>query len=310
MKRAQVISAAVLFLLLGTTALAYAQQEQQGEKQDKPEKQTQAEKQQRAEQQQQQNQNKQQQERAQQQQQDQNRQRQQVGRQQQQQQDLNRQRQQQDVQAQQQQERLSQQRQQQLIEQQQQRIVQYRQHLDQQQQQQQRQAVQQQTAMLREQNRASQYRFQEEYLERMRQQQVRLDNDRDHDYNRDPYFYTAPTYRYNRGGSYYETNQYGADLLRRSVNYGYEEGFRTGEADRQDRWRSDYRDSYVYQDANYGYTGYYVDQDEYNYYFRQGFSRGYEDGFSSRNQYGSYSNGSYSMLGAILGQILDFQSLR
>lgn len=89
-----------------------------------------------------------------------------------------------------------------------------------------------------------------------------------------------------------------------------EEGFRTGEADRRDRWRSDYRDSYAYQDANYGYTGYYVDQDEYNYYFRQGFSRGYEDGFSSRNQYGSYSNCSYSVLGAILGQILDFQSLR
>jgi hypothetical protein len=214
------------------------------------------------------------------------------------------------MEVQQQQARLSQQRQQQLIEHQQQRIAQYRQHLDQQQQQQRRQAVQQQTAMLRQQNRASQYRFQEEYLERMRQQQVRLDNDRDHDYNHDPYFYTAPTYRYNRAGSYYETNQYGADLLRRSVNYGYEEGFRTGEADRQDRWRSDYRDSYAYQDANYGYTGYYVDQDEYNYYFRQGFSRGYEDGFSSRNQYGSYSNGSYSVLGAILGQILDFQSLR
>ena len=70
------------------------------------------------------------------------------------------------------------------------------------------------------------------------------------------------------------------------MNYGYEQGFRAGEADRQDRWRSDYRDSYAYQDANYGYTGYYVDQDEYNYYFRQGFSRGYEDGFNSRYQYG------------------------
>jgi hypothetical protein len=44
MKRAQVISTAVLFLLLGTTALAYAQQEQQGEKQGKPEKQVQPEK--------------------------------------------------------------------------------------------------------------------------------------------------------------------------------------------------------------------------------------------------------------------------
>ena len=58
----------------------------------------------------------------------------------------------------------------------------------------------------------AQYRFQQEYLERLRQQQVFLENDRHHDYDRDPYFYTAPIYRYNRGGRYYETNQYGADL--------------------------------------------------------------------------------------------------
>ena len=33
-----------------------------------------------------------------------------------------------------------------------------------------------------------------------------LQNER-HDYNNDPYFYTAPNYRYNRGGRYYETNR-------------------------------------------------------------------------------------------------------
>jgi hypothetical protein len=103
--------------------------------------------------------------------------------------------------------------------------------------------------------------------------------DRDHDYDRDPYFYSAPIYRYHRGDRYYETNQYGADLLRQAVNYGYEQGFHAGEADRQNRWHSNYQDSFAYQDANYGYTGYYVDQDEYNYYFRQGFRHGYEDGF-------------------------------
>jgi hypothetical protein len=144
----------------------------------------------------------------------------------------------------------------------------------------------------------------------MRQQQVRIDNDRNHDYDRDPYFYTAPSYRYHRGGRYYETNQYGADLLRQAVNYGYAEGFQAGRADRQDRWRSNYRDSYAYQDANYGYTGYYVDQDEYNYYFREGFRRGYQDGFSSHYRYGRYSNGSYSVQVSILGQILGFQSIR
>ena len=74
-----------------------------------------------------------------------------------------------------------------------------------------------------------------------------------HDYDNDPYFYTAPVYRYNRGGAYYETNQYGADSLRQAVNLGYQEGFRAGAADREDNWRPDYRNSFAYQDATYGY---------------------------------------------------------
>ena len=117
----------------------------------------------------------------------------------------------------------------------------------------------------------------------MRDQDNRLRNDR-HDYDNDPYFYTDSNYRYYRDGRYYETNQYGANLLREAVNYGYEQGFQAGRADRQDRWRSNYQSSYAYQDANYGYSGYYVPQGEYNYYFREGFRRGYEDGYSNRYQ--------------------------
>ena len=49
--------------------------------------------------------------------------------------------------------------------------------------------------------------------------------------------------------------------------------------------RFDYRNNWAYRDANYGYTGMYVDQPQYNYYFRQGFQRGYEDGYYSRSQY-------------------------
>ena len=128
----------------------------------------------------------------------------------------------------------------------------------------------------------AQYRYQQQYSDHVRQQQMRLQNDR-HDYNNDPYFYTA-------------------------ANYGYQEGFLAGQADRQDRWRSDYQNSYAYQDANYGYDGFYVAQDEYNYYFREGFRRGYEDGFYGRYQYGSYSSGKYTILGAILGSILDMES--
>ena len=140
----------------------------------------------------------------------------------------------------------------------------------------------------------AQYRFQEEYVERLREQERRLREER-HDYNNDPYFYTAPIYRYNRGGAYYETNQYGADLLRQAVNNGYQEGFRAGVADREDGWRPDYQQSYAYQDATYGYNGYYVDPEDYRYYFREGFSRGYQDGYNDRYEYGYNSNGSFGV---------------
>jgi hypothetical protein len=200
--------------------------------------------------------------------------------------------------------RLSQQRQQQLIVQQQKRLTQYHQYLDQQ-----KRLAEQRTAQLQQQRRTAQYRYQQQYFERMRQQQIRLQSEQ-HDYSNDPYFYTAPSYRYKYGGNYYETNQYGADQLRLATNNGYDQGFRAGQADRQDRWNANYKGSYAYQDANYGYGGYYVSQADYNYYFREGFRRGYEDGYNSRTQYGSQSNGSYSMLGSILSQILNLQTIR
>jgi hypothetical protein len=212
--------------------------------------------------------------------------------------------QQQRVQQQKQQQRLSQQQQQKLISQQQQRVVQYRQHLEQQD-----RLAQQNAAQLQQQKRVAQYRFQEQYLDRVRQQQIHLRDDR-FDYDRDPYFFTPPIYRYNRGGHYYETNEYGAKTLRQAVNYGYEEGFRAGKADRDDRWGSNYKDSYAYRDANFGYSGYYVDRSDYNYYFREGFRRGYEDGYNSRYQYGRFTSGNYSILDTILSQILNFQALR
>ena len=202
------------------------------------------------------------------------------------------------------QQRLSQQQQQQLINQQQQRVAQYRQYLEQQE-----RLARQNEALLQQQKRMAQYRFQQQYLERVRQQQIHLRDDR-FDYERDPYFYTAPIYRYNRGGSYHEINEYGAKTLRQAVTYGYEEGFRAGKADRDDRWKFNYKDSYAYRDANYGYSGYYIDRSDYNYYFREGFQRGYEDGYHSRYQYGRFADGDYSILDVILNKILGFQDLR
>jgi hypothetical protein len=327
MKRTSVIVIAVLSLLLGTTALAYAQrddqqgdkpkQEQQGDQKDdksgksgsgdrqdrrgrqdgqnkqatqaKPEKaqRGQEAKPQQApqtrDQQQQQPQN-------------QNKQQEQQRVQQQQQQDRSRQ--------QQQAARLPQERQRQMVDQQQQRLTQYRQHLDQQE-----RVLQQQTAQLQQEKRAAQYRSSQDYLGRLRQQRVFL-NDHHPDYDRDPFFFTVSIYGYNRGGRHYEINQYGADLLRQAVNFGYEEGFRAGQADREDHWRFSYEDSYAYQDANYGYNGYYVDRDDYNYYFREGFRRGYDDGFYSRSQYGRYTDRSYTINDSVLTVVLNFQSLR
>jgi hypothetical protein len=154
---------------------------------------------------------------------------------------------------------------------------------------------------IEQQRRRAQWSYQQRYLERLRQDQLRLQSWRYSDYG-------PSNYRYNRGGRYYETNQYGAQMLRQAINYGYEEGYRAGQADREDGWRGSYQDSYAYQDAAYGYNAYYVDVNEYQYYFREGFRRGYEDGYYSRSQYGRYTNGVYSILGNILGQILNLQS--
>ena len=201
--------------------------------------------------------------------------------------------------------RLSEQQQRERIETQQQQLEQYREHLDQHE-----PLAEQYAENLKHQNRMEHYQFQEQYLERLREQQRRIRETRNYDYQADPYFYTPSIYRYSRGGRYYETNQYGADLLGEAVKNGYEEGVRAGGADRQDGWRSSYKDSYAYRDANYGYSGYDVARDDYNHYFRRGFRRGYEDGYARRYQYGSYEDGRYSVLQNVSALILNFHPLR
>jgi hypothetical protein len=158
--------------------------------------------------------------------------------------------------------------------------------------------AQQRERGLQQQRRQAQLRFQQQYLERLRQDQINLRNARS-------YKYSTPNYRYSRGGRYYHTDQNGVEMLRRAVNYGYGEGVRAGQADREDRARFSYRDSYAYQDATYGYTGYHVGLSEYRYYFREGFIRGYRDGYYGRFQYGRHSEGVFSLLGNILQQIFD-----
>ncbi|HZS45349.1 MAG TPA: hypothetical protein VFC63_09630 [Blastocatellia bacterium] len=136
----------------------------------------------------------------------------------------------------------------------------------------------------------------------MRNQQLRFQNWRYYD---NPYYYAAPIYRYYYGGSYYTINEYGAGLLRDAVNSGYNEGYLAGQADRQDGYSFSPDSSFAYQDATLGYSGF-LDEGEYSYYFRQGFERGYQDGYYGRFQYGSYVGGVYSIQAPVLGGILNF----
>lgn len=198
---------------------------------------------------------------------------------------------------------VSPQEQQQRAQQEQQRAAQYRQRLDAQV-----RVAQQQAAQLQQQKRVAQARAQEQYAAQLRQQQQQLQASRD--YARDPYVTTPHTYRYVVSGTSRQTNQYGADVLRQAVNNGYQQGFRAGEADREDHRRSSYSTTFGYRDANFGYGGNYVDQNDYNYYFRQGFRRGYEDGYNRRTQYGTVSNGNPSILSTLLTTILGLQPIR
>ena len=122
-------------------------------------------------------------------------------------------------------------------------------------------------------------------------------------------------YRVNRDGRWYNTDNRGADLLRQAVNEGYRQGFTAGRADYSGRRRASWSNSTVYRTGTYGYQNG-VDRRQYQYYFQQGFQRGYQDGSNSRYQngytgefqYGTYDNGTPSILGTILNQILNIQS--
>ena len=80
--------------------------------------------------------------------------------------------------------------------------------------------AQQREAQLRQANRMAQYRYQQQYAQRLRQQQAMFASQQ-YNYGNDPYYYTPDSYQYTYGGNAYQTNQYGADVLRQAVNDGY-----------------------------------------------------------------------------------------
>ena len=148
------------------------------------------------------------------------------------------------------------------------------------------------------QDRRAHQRYRDDYYRRMRTLQSR---------HYSPRWYHGGNYRYLRGGQWYRVNYYAADMLRNAIDQGYREGLRAGRADRYDGWRGGYRTSTVWVDASFGYMGSYVSRSEYNYYFRQGFERGYEDGMYGRNRYGRYVNGEAIIIDAVLSSILNLQ---
>ena len=122
-------------------------------------------------------------------------------------------------------------------------------------------------------------------------------------------------YRVNRGGRWYNTDERGADMLRQAINEGYRQGFNAGRSDYGSNRRASWSNSNVYRTGTYGYQNG-VDRGQYQYYFRQGFQRGYQDGTNSKYQrdytgeyqYGTYNNGTPNILSTILNQLLNIQS--
>jgi flagellar biosynthesis/type III secretory pathway protein FliH len=113
-------------------------------------------------------------------------------------------------------------------------------------------------------------------------------------------------YRVYRNGSYYQTDYRGAELLRQAVNAGYQQGYRQGQIDRQNRRNGGYYGSNIYRSGTYGYQSY-VDRSQYQYYFQQGFQRGYQDGYNSQIRYGSRTGNTVNILGSILSTILNIR---
>lgn len=111
-------------------------------------------------------------------------------------------------------------------------------------------------------------------------------------------------YRVYRNGSYYNTDQRGYSLLQQAVRNGYSQGYEQGRRDASSRDRYDYNGNSYYGNGNYGYQSY-VDRSQYQYYFREGFQRGYEDGYYSRNQYGQRNGNSFNILSSVLSTILN-----
>ena len=169
---------------------------------------------------------------------------------------------------------------------------------------------------IKEERRQAQWDRQRQIEWTRRNAQINADyNRRNRNYNTYGNVVTSNRYRVYRNGTYYNTDQRGADLLRQAVNEGYRQGFATGRNDRNNQRSVSWSNSTVYRNGTIGYQNY-VNRSQYQYYFQQGFQRGYqdgsnrqyEDGYNGNYQYGYNNNGTMSVIGAILEQVLNISA--
>lgn len=119
--------------------------------------------------------------------------------------------------------------------------------------------------------------------------------------NNNPYR-NSGMYRIYTNGEYYNVDNRGYNVLREAVNRGYQQGYNAGIRDRR-YGNYNYYGNSVYMSGTYGYSSA-VERNQYQYYFQQGFQRGYEDGFYSRNRYGVRTGNGFNILGSVLNTIL------
>lgn len=142
--------------------------------------------------------------------------------------------------------------------------------------------------------------------DKLQKQRAKLERERMQNQRDNRYSNNSNRYRVYRNGSYYNTDNRGAEMLRQAVNAGYQQGFRAGQNDRNSRRNSSWNNSSMYRSGTYGYQSH-VARSQYQYYFQQGFQKGYQDGYNSRYQYGSNNGGSLNILGTILQQVLNIR---
>ena len=123
------------------------------------------------------------------------------------------------------------------------------------------------------------------------QDPYRRDRDRDYRRDRDDDRYRRNDDRYRRNGQY---GQYGNNS-QMAFNQGYQDGVYTGSNDGQRGQNYNPQRSHFYRNGHGDNGGYgrYGNSYQYQQAYRQGFLRGYDEGFRRNSRYNRGRNGNY-----------------